>query len=594
LELNRRLAPDVYLGVVEVTGVDGRPCEHVVVMRRMPEERRLATLLGTGVPLDGPVRALARMLAAFHANARRDPQITAEGGREALRARWTDSFGELQRFRGTVLDDALVAELERRALRFLDGRAPLLAARQRAGRIVDGHGDLLTGDIFILDDGPRVLDCLEFDDRLRYLDGLDDAAFLAMDLEYRGAAELGSRFLDWYAEFAGDPAPLALRHHYIAYRAVVRAKVACLRSEQGDVSVQDKSREQAQRYADIAARHLRAAEVRLVLVGGLPGTGKSTVSDALAGELGMVVLSSDRVRKELHGLAPHQSAAAPYQQGLYSPAATERTYTELLARAGRCLVQGESVVLDASWTQATHRAAAAELARSARHTHRAAMHRATRSDHPATAGTHRVHLRCRRGDRPCPCSPRRPVATGLTHCHRRIRARRPHRSMPPGEQGLGRLIRQPAGRAGYSEAYPELPRDGLGMRALFRQFSFPGGVPSHVALEVPGSIHEGGELGYSLAHAYGAAFDNPELLVACVVGDGETETGPLATSWHASKFLDPVHDGAVPAARYRRPSSSNPAKKLSGKLYPVVWANADTMMEPFETGIWLSPAGGPV
>ncbi|HET6502464.1 MAG TPA: phosphoketolase family protein [Amycolatopsis sp.] len=97
----------------------------------------------------------------------------------------------------------------------------------------------------------------------------------------------------------------------------------------------------------------------------------------------------------------------------------------------------------------------------------------------------------------------------------------------------------------YTQDYPEVSRDERGMRTLFRQFSFPGGVPSHVAPEVPGSIHEGGELGYSLAHAYGAAFDNPDLLVACVVGDGEAETGPLAASWHANKFLDPAHDGAV-------------------------------------------------
>ncbi|MEU5266596.1 phosphoketolase family protein [Amycolatopsis sp. NPDC021455] len=97
----------------------------------------------------------------------------------------------------------------------------------------------------------------------------------------------------------------------------------------------------------------------------------------------------------------------------------------------------------------------------------------------------------------------------------------------------------------YTEAWPEVTRDAAGMAELFRQFSFPGGVPSHVAPQVPGSIHEGGELGYSLAHAFGAAFDNPDLLVACVVGDGEAETGPLATSWHANKFLDPVRDGAV-------------------------------------------------
>ncbi|MHC5258025.1 phosphoketolase family protein [Streptomyces sp. UC4497] len=97
----------------------------------------------------------------------------------------------------------------------------------------------------------------------------------------------------------------------------------------------------------------------------------------------------------------------------------------------------------------------------------------------------------------------------------------------------------------YSQVYPDVSRDAAGMGRLFKQFSFPGGVPSHVAPETPGSIHEGGELGYSLAHAYGAALDNPELLVACVIGDGEAETGPLATSWHANKFLDPVHDGAV-------------------------------------------------
>ncbi|MEU3598531.1 phosphoketolase family protein [Streptomyces sp. NPDC006798] len=97
----------------------------------------------------------------------------------------------------------------------------------------------------------------------------------------------------------------------------------------------------------------------------------------------------------------------------------------------------------------------------------------------------------------------------------------------------------------YTEVYPDVTRDASGMEKLFRQFSFPGGVPSHVAPETPGSIHEGGELGYALAHAYGAAFDNPDLLVACVIGDGEAETGPLAASWHSNKFLDPVHDGAV-------------------------------------------------
>ena len=97
----------------------------------------------------------------------------------------------------------------------------------------------------------------------------------------------------------------------------------------------------------------------------------------------------------------------------------------------------------------------------------------------------------------------------------------------------------------YSEVYPNISQDEAGLKKLFKQFSFPGGISSHVSPQTPGSIHEGGELGYSISHAFGAAFDNPDLVVACVVGDGEAETGPLATAWHSNKFLDPVTDGVV-------------------------------------------------
>ena len=114
----------------------------------------------------------------------------------------------------------------------------------------------------------------------------------------------------------------------------------------------------------------------------------------------------------------------------------------------------------------------------------------------------------------------------------------------PGHGGPG-LVANAYLEGTYSEVYPNISQDEEGMKRLFTQFSFPGGIPSHVAPETPGSIHEGGELGYALSHAYGAAFDNPDLIVACVVGDGEAETGPLATSWHSNKFLNPVRDGAV-------------------------------------------------
>ena len=114
----------------------------------------------------------------------------------------------------------------------------------------------------------------------------------------------------------------------------------------------------------------------------------------------------------------------------------------------------------------------------------------------------------------------------------------------PGHGGPG-LVANVYLEGTYSEFYPHISQDADGMRRLFKQFSFPGGIPSHVAPETPGSIHEGGELGYAVSHAFGAAFDNPDLIVACVVGDGEAETGPLAASWHSNKFLNPVHDGAV-------------------------------------------------
>ena len=114
----------------------------------------------------------------------------------------------------------------------------------------------------------------------------------------------------------------------------------------------------------------------------------------------------------------------------------------------------------------------------------------------------------------------------------------------PGHGGPG-LVANSYLEGTYSEVYSGIEEDVDGLRKLFRQFSFPGGVPSHVAAETPGSIHEGGELGYALVHAYGAAFDNPDLVVACVIGDGEAETGPLAASWHSNKFLNPVTDGAV-------------------------------------------------
>ncbi|MEU5264656.1 AAA family ATPase [Amycolatopsis sp. NPDC021455] len=358
VELNRRLAPDVYLGVADVTGPGGDGRDHLVVMRRMPEDRRLSALVRHGALPPATIRALARQLAAFHARAAQGPEIDADETRDAVRNRWRDSFAQVQPFHGEVLDPATAGEIEALAEEFLAGREPLFDRRIAEGHVVDGHGDLLADDIFCLGDGPRVLDCLEFDDHLRHVDVLDDVAFLAMDLERLGAFQPAEQLLLDYREFTGDPAPPALVHHYLAYRAFVRVKVACLRHAQGDAGAAAAAAE----YADLTLRHLRLGQVRLVLVGGEPGTGKSTIAGGLADRLGATLLQSDRLRKELAGLEPVRRPAEGYREGLYDTSHTDAMYAELVRRAGELLALGETVVLDASWNAARHRALAAAVA----------------------------------------------------------------------------------------------------------------------------------------------------------------------------------------------------------------------------------------
>ena len=358
VELNRRLSPDVYLGVADVHGPDGAVCDHLVVMRRMPGDRRLSSLVREGVPVGGHLWRVAHTLAAFHARSPRSVAADDATGIDATRGRWNTNTKGLLGVGGRALDEAAVEVLHRLATRYLDGREPLFARRVSDGRGVDGHGDLLADDIFCLDDGPRILDCIEFDDRLRLGDGLADAAFLAMDLERLGRPDLGADFLEAYREHRNDTWPASLAHHHIAYRAMVRAKVGAIRAGQGTPGVAAEAR----RLLGLAATHLEAARVRLVLVGGLPGTGKSTLSEGLASAIGATALRSDEIRKELFAGPAAGSGADAFGEGYYTEAATVATYATLLDRAEVALGMGETVVLDASWTSDRRRAQARALA----------------------------------------------------------------------------------------------------------------------------------------------------------------------------------------------------------------------------------------
>lgn len=352
--LNRRLAPSSYLGVAHLTDVDGGPPEPVIVMRRHPDAKRLSTMARDGQPVADQLDDIAGVLSRFHATADRGREIDACATVDALSARWQENLTELHRYQGRLLPADTIAEIERMATRFLAGRAVLFAQRIVERRILDGHGDLLATDIFCMPDGPAMLDCLEFDDQLRYVDGIDDAAFLAMDLEFLGRKELGAHFLGVYRALADDPAPFALQHFYIAYRAVVRAKVDCIRADQGSAdAVAD-----ARGHLDIAVAHLRAGTVQLIIVGGGPGTGKTTLSCALAEEMGARVISTDDVRRELQQQGVIAGGAGDLFTGLYTPANVDIVYDEILRRAHLLLAGGHSVILDGTWRDSRHRASA--------------------------------------------------------------------------------------------------------------------------------------------------------------------------------------------------------------------------------------------
>lgn len=358
VELNSRLAPDVYLGVAEVELWHEVAVEYLVVMRRLPAERRLAALAEAGSVESGQLEDLASMLSSFHDAAERSEGIDREGTAPAVLDRWRRNAAELD----AALDDeaarALNHEVLDLAVRYVEGRAGLFASRIERGRVCDGHGDLLADDVYLLADGPRVLDCLEFDDALRFGDALSDVAFLAMDLEHLGHAELAARFLSAYRVASGDEWPASLLEHYLAYRAQVRAKVWQLRHLDGEPGASAR----AASLLELARRHLSRASPCMVLVGGLPGSGKSTLSDAIAGELDARVLRTDELRELV---VPEPAAlASPRRFGEwpYSPEARDAAYRAMFGAARATLAAGRSVVLDATFSDERWRRAAARLA----------------------------------------------------------------------------------------------------------------------------------------------------------------------------------------------------------------------------------------
>lgn len=387
--LNRRLAPDVYLGVAPLlrdagtvrvgrigealVRIGGEAAEHCVVMRRLPGGRDALSLLEQGRLGAPQLDRLAARIASFHESHGLGAPVPLSAA-EWLR-RCTEPVEENLRLIGHAaagrLAPATLERLRERTRCFVDEHADRFERRRLGGRGVDGHGDLHLQHVWFESDAsePIVIDCLEFNEGLRRIDAAAEVAFTAMDLGYRGHPELAERFLRVYAREIDDFDLYAVVDYFASYRAAVRAKVALITASEPEISAEQRSRaaESARRHLELAAGSLSPRPPGgLVLVGGVVGSGKSSASEVLAeafgGSPGAAVIASDRVRKHLVGLPATAHVTAPRDAGLYAPEARRRVYREVLERARAVAASGRVAILDATWSGAAQRAEARALA----------------------------------------------------------------------------------------------------------------------------------------------------------------------------------------------------------------------------------------
>ena len=372
--LNRRLSPDVYLGVAEVRrdgdsyAVDGpgETVEYAVQMRRLPRSQAMSELLRRRALTTAQVRRVAETVHGFHQAAETGPHITALGGLETVRSNVLENFAQTERY----VEQTVSRRDFRRTLAysqaFLAEREDLFAQRAEEGRIRDGHGDLHAAQIFLGDD-VAIIDCIEFNERFRYGDVAGDLAFLAMDLDYYKRDDLSRSLVDAYVEASGDRGVEELLDFYKCYRAWVRGKVTSFRLDDPSLSPQAKRSlaDEARRYFRLAGRYARPSGPVLLLTAGLVGTGKSSLARDLAGPLEAEILASDVIRKEMAGIPAMERRFAPWGTGLYTDESIEDTYAELHRRAEAGLQSGRSVVLDASYRKRAWREAALDIARRA-------------------------------------------------------------------------------------------------------------------------------------------------------------------------------------------------------------------------------------
>jgi aminoglycoside phosphotransferase family enzyme/predicted kinase len=381
LTLNRRLAPDVYLGLVAlVRDAQGRlvfvSCEpadppgvleYAVHMRRLDDEARADRRLQRGQLERSELEAVARLIADFHQHARGDAETARFGSVAVITANVEENFGQVHAHVQDHLAPDEIAAIEAYQRAFLREHAALFSARVAAGAVRDGHGDLRLEHVYRTEQGGHVIiDCIEFNERFRFADVCADLAFFSMDLRSHGRADLADLLVAAYAEASADYGLYALLDFYESYRAFVRGKVASFLAH--DPLVQEETREAARRSARrhflLALSAARPALVRprLIVCMGMIASGKSTLAEALADRFGSALLSADRARKQLLSVPPLTPLHDAAFSGSYAPEVSARVYTLLRERAAAVLGAKRSVILDATFRSRRERGLIGEVA----------------------------------------------------------------------------------------------------------------------------------------------------------------------------------------------------------------------------------------
>ncbi|MCC6301866.1 MAG: AAA family ATPase [Gammaproteobacteria bacterium] len=364
LRLNRRLAPALYRDIVTLTGSAthpalngaGAPLEYAVRMAQFDPATQFDRLLAAGRLTPELLVRFAGGLARFHAEIARATADDGYGTPAAVIEPAEENFAQI------TLPPALADEAATlQGLRDWSARAharlrPLFARRKAGGFVRECHGDLHLGNITLHDGEPLAFDCLEFSDRLRWIDIMSEIAFLVMDLDAHGRGDLGLGFLNEYLHHAGDYEGLALLRYYQIYRALVRAKVVGIRLRQGGDATGPESRDALRAYLRLARDYTRPRPRALVITRGLSGSGKTTHTTDLLAPCGMIRARSDVERKRLFGLVPEARTRSEVEAGLYAREAGERTYRRLEALATAIVEAGFTALIDATFLKEAQRA----------------------------------------------------------------------------------------------------------------------------------------------------------------------------------------------------------------------------------------------